>query len=320
MRVEVISREQLKNINNLVEHYPFNDYRYYRFPKDKLVEYLRQCIKHSIADDHNHLFVASDKGIVVGMAVLNFLPWDTEHFGFSMAQIRYLMADGDYARAHSIKVRLIAFISSYCKEEGTVHISGRVDAEDISSIHALESSGFKLVDTLVKYVFNCHKHRIYAVKDLCKVRMFKDQDLLILKEIARVAFTKDRFHSDPGFDRKKADELHVKWLEDLCRGEHERIFVAERNGRPIGFLAFRLKKELEKLMGCKIGGHGLNAVSFQAKGAYPSLVKALLQDSILHYDYLEFDTQVKNYEVLKVWQRFGFDFKRAQYTFHKWIL
>lgn len=66
-----------------------------------------------------------------------------------------------------------------------------------------------------------------------------------------------------------------------------------------------------------VAGRGLSAVLPEAKGAYVSLVKAAIQNIFLHYDYLEFDTQLTNYEVIKVWQKFGFDFIRAKHTFHK---
>ena len=57
----------------------------------------------------------------------------------------------------------------------------------------------------------------------------------------------------------------------------------------------------------------------KAKGTYVSLVKAAVKEVTLCYDCLEFDTQLNNYEVIKVWQRFGFDFIRAKHTFHKWM-
>jgi RimJ/RimL family protein N-acetyltransferase len=198
-------------------------------------------------------------------------------------------------------------------------VSCRVDAEDISSVHVLEKAGFRLTDTLVKYVFNRRKHGVYQIKDLYKVRMFKDQDLPILMEIARTAFTKDRFHLDSTFSQEKADDFHARWIENLCLGQLGKrwVFVATSNNRPIGFFAFKLNEELERLTGYKIAGHALGAVLSKAKGAFPSLVKAAIQNFTSGYDCLEFDTQLNNYEILKIFQRFGFDFVRAQYTFHK---
>ena len=42
----------------------------------------------------------------------------------------------------------------------------------------------------------------------------------------------------------------------------------------------------------------------KAKGTYVSLVKAAVKEVTLCYDCLEFDTQLNNYEIIKIWQRF----------------
>lgn len=98
-----------------------------------------------------------------------------------------------------------------------------------------------------------------------------------------------------------------------------KLLLPKKKSEAVGFLTFKLNEELEKLTGNRIAGRGLSAVSPRVKGVYPCLVKAAIQDIILNYDCLEFDTQLNNYEVIKVWQRFKFGFIRAKYTFHKWL-
>jgi len=321
MQIEILSRNRLTDIRSLICQYQFNDYRYCRLPKVKLDEYLIDCITRVLKNNtKNQVFIATDQRAIVGMTILNFLQWDTKHFGFNMAQLKYLMAEGDYCCGHNIKDLLLAAISRYCKKEGITHLSCRIDTEDHSAVHALENNEFKLADTLVKYVLNCHKRKICDIRNLCKVRLFKDQDLPALVEIAKTSFTKDRFHSDPSIDQEKADDFYVKWITSACQDNVAgKVFVAEKNNLPVGFLTVKFDKDFEKLTGCKIGGRGINAVAVEAKGSYPGLAKALIQEGILNHDFIEWDSQVNNYEVIKVWQRFGLEFKRAQHTFHKWI-
>ena len=164
------------------------------------------------------------------------------------------------------------------------------------------------------------KNKVSNVRDIYRIRKFKKQDLPILVDIARKAFSKDRFHLDNNISKEKADSLFGEWVKNSCEKKYtDRIFVAERNNEAIGFLTFSLDKKLKEHTGYKICGYGLSAVSPKIKGIYPALVKAAIQDIITHFDCLEFDTQLDNYKVIKIWQKFGFDFLKAKHTFHRWI-
>lgn len=316
-----MKQKAIQKIKSLIFTYRFNDYRSYRMlNKIMLGQYLFDQISFLLKSDKNWVIVVFEKGEAIGLATLSFLSWDTRHFGFKMAKIGYLITKGNYTQAVSLKSKLLNYLLKICKDENFFHLSCRIDIEDTSSIHALETNGFRIMDTLVTYVFNRYKHKIPKIRDLYKVREFKRQDLPVLVKISENAFHKDRFHLDPDISDKKADCLFGEWIRNSCRGKYaEKVFVAEKNSRPIGFLTFKLEQEIKRLSGYKIAGHGLSAVSPRVKGIYPSLVKAAIKEIALHYDCLEFDTQLNNYEVIKVWQRFGFDFIRAKYTFHKWL-
>jgi hypothetical protein len=315
-----ILEDEFDKLAVLVYDYRFNEYGSYRMlDKDKLNKFLFNQISVSLNNEGNWVLVAEYRKKIVGLLILNLLPWDTKHFGVKMAKIGYLMANGDYAQNICIKNKLLFNLFKLCKKEKIIHISYRIDISDISSIHAVEKNGFRLIDTLVTYAFNRHKHRIPDIKELFKIREFKKQDLLMLVKIAKKAFSKDRFHLDHHFSHKKANDLYGEWIRNCCKREYtNRVFVAEVKESVVGFLTFRLDRELQRFMNYKICGHGLSAVLPGIKGVYPCLVKTAIREIGLNYDCLEFDTQLNNYEVIKVWRRFGFDFIRAKYTFHKW--
>ena len=320
-KINILEKENTGRIKNLVSAYKFNDYSVYRMlNKDSLSEYLFSQISGLFENKGNWVVTAEDKNKVVGLATLHFLPWDTKHLGIRTAKVGYLMAEGDYPQALAIKNKLLPYLFLLSKKEKIYFLSCRIDSDDISSIHALEKNGFNFMDTLVTYVFNRHKHNVSAIRDIYKIRKFRKQDLSILVDIARNVFSKDRFHLDNNIPKEKADSLFGEWVDNSYQGKYaDRIFVAEKNKEAIGFLTFTLDKKLKEHVGYKICGHGLSAICPKIKGVYPALVKAAIQDIIMHFDCLEFDTQLNNYEVIKIWQKFGFDFLKARYTFHKWI-
>ncbi|MEI6631769.1 MAG: GNAT family N-acetyltransferase [bacterium] len=321
MKISVLDKKDVARACGLLKCYEFNDYRAYRMlDKDSLFRYLfRQCIAPLRSRD-GLLLIAEDNSGVIGLAGLFFLSWDTKHFGVNMARVDFLMAAGGYPQAREVKKSLLSFLMKLCWDKKIAYLSCRIDTADICTVHALEENGFLLMDTIVTYAFNRRRHPIPNMKDIYKIRLFRKTDLPALQDLAGRAFSKDRFHLDPHIAAEKASGLFKGWVKDSCakRSSHK-VFVAQKSGEVAGFLTFELNKELERLSGYKIAGHGLSAVSPQAKGAYVSLVKAAVEEIVSHYDCLEFDTQLNNYEVIRVWQRFGFDFIRAKHTFHKWM-
>ncbi|MBM3255261.1 MAG: hypothetical protein FJZ08_03075 [Candidatus Omnitrophica bacterium] len=321
MKISVLDKKDFARIYGLLKRYEFNDYRTYRMlDKDSLYKYLlRQCIAPMRCRD-GLLLIAEDNSQVIGLAGLFSLPWDTKHFGVNMARVDFLMAATGHPQVLDLKKSLLSFLIKLCRDKKIACLSCRIDTADICTVHALEENGFLLMDTIVTYVFNRRRHLIPKMKDIYKIRLFERTDLSALQDLASRAFSKDRFHLDPYIPVEKANSLFKEWVKDSCakRSSHK-VFIAQKSGEVAGFLTFELNKELERLSGYKIAGHGLSAVSPQAKGAYVSLVKAAIEEIASHYDCLEFDTQLNNYEVIKVWQRFGFDFIRAKHTFHKWV-
>lgn len=320
--VEILKSKERAQIDNLPFLHKFSDYRTYRIiNKDRLNAYLSNQILKLHKDRNSWVVVAREGGKIVGFASLTYLLWDAKHFGFKMGKIGYLAAEGNYERAVAIKNKLLAYLFKLCKKEKIVHLSCRIDVSDTSGIHSLEVNDFRLMDTLVTYVFNRYKHNICGTKDLYRIRAFRKEDLGQLIHIAASTFTKDRFHLDPLIPGAKANVLFGEWIKNYCKNKtSNKVLVAEDNKKsPVGFLAYKLDRELEKLTGIKIIGRGLSASLPESKGAYVALVKAVIQDTVKSYDCAEFDTQLNNYQVIKVWGRFKFDFTGAKYTFHKWF-
>lgn len=318
MKISVLNNKDAAKATPLLTQHEFNDYRAYRIlEKGSLAGYLLSDFVESARKKGSLILTAQENGGIIGLAAVFPLSWDTRHFGLKAAKLDYFMALGERPHALRIKERLLKALFELCRDNKVAYLSCRADIGDVTAIHALEKNGMLLMDTIVTYAFNRYKHRIPKLRGLYKVSAAKRSDLPFLVDIAGSAFSKDRFHLDTHIPGKKADGVFGEWITSSLK--EDKVFVARKGPEPCGFLTFRLNRELENCCGCKIAGRGLSAVSTQAKGAYVSLVKAAIEEIALHYDCLEFDTQLSNQEVIRVWQRFGFDFIRAKHTFHKWF-
>jgi len=321
MKISVLNNKNSLKVAPILAQYGFNDYRAYRIlEKGSLAKYLLADFLDSVHRKGSLILAAQENGRILGLVAMTPLPWDTRHFGLKAGKLDYFMAGAGHSQALRIKEKLLEVLFKFCGDNNVAFLSCRADAGDITTVHALEKSGMLLMDTIVTYAFNRHKHRIPELKGIYKVSAAKSSDSPGLADIAGSAFSKDRFHLDVHIPHKKADGVFREWIKNsLKEGSSQRVFVARKWSQPCGFLTFTLNRKLESCCKGRIAGHGLSAVSPEAKGAYIALVKAAIEETARNYDCLEFDTQLSNQEVIKVWQRFGFDFIRAKHTFHKWL-
>jgi len=311
----------LNEINQLLSSYSFVDYRTYRIKKTFLDNYLFSQIKELTKSKSNCLIIARKKEKIIGLITLIDLPWDTDIFGIKMAKIGHIIGGSTDGQNILIKNELINSIIQVCKDKKILHLSCRIDVEDFSSFYVLEKNGFNLMDTVVTYVYDKIKHSIPRIKDIYKVEGFKKDDLTYLRRLAKGSFSKHRFYLDPHIPQRKADYLYEQWIKNACLNKkRDRVLIAKKNDKtPVGFLIYRLNERIFKYTGCRIIGEGLAAISPEGKGAFPSLLKAALNNEIKSIDYAEFDSLIHNYEAIKVYRKFGLDFVRGKYTFHKWL-
>lgn len=316
--ISLLDNKQIYKINDLIKDYPFSDYRFYNIPKEKLYRYSYNQFLKLAMDKNAWVFVNIERKKINGISILRCLQWDTRHFEMRMGGIEYLIAQGFYWNNRKIKNKLLSFMLRFCQERKIFHLSAKIDANDISSIHVLEKNGFKLMDTSITYIFSKNK-KIPNLRSLYKVRNFRKGDLNTLVDLAKRSFRRHRFYFDPFIPSNKADDLYGEWLKNYCKNPLiHKVLVAERNKKVVGFFAYRLNKDIERAMGYKIASRGLLSVSPKAKGAFVSLAKAACHDVILNYDFGEFDTQINNFETIKMCQRFGLDLIRVKYIFHRW--
>ena len=312
--------EELKGARQFLSHYEFNDYRNYPlFTKTMLDDYLfTQVSDLLLKDKHSYIAVAKNKKKIVGLVSLVKLPWETRYFGFKMAEIRHLIANGSYDEKIRINDALLWFISQICKKEKVMHLSCKVDAEDFSGIHCLERTGFRLMGSAVTYVFE--KGRIPKFKERCTVRMFKKKDMKAAINLLKTTAIKGRFQIDPYIPKQKANEFYVEWIRNCSRRLWaDEVLVAERGKEIVGFLAYQLNKELEKATGIRCFRANFAVVSPRGVGSFIALLKVatVRGRDVLRADLAEFETQVYNYSIIRVFQRLKIGIGRCRYSFHK---
>ncbi len=321
MKIDYLSKRDLALIKPLIMNYKFNELRnQHVLNKEIAGSYLLQQVADLIAGQSD-VFIVMKRNVIVGLCVLTELSLESKIFGFKMARIEYLIADCGYVGEKEIKDFMVLSIIKFCRNKKILHLSCRMDAGDLSSIHALETAGFRMMDTLLTYGFRSRKYTLPRLKNFWSVRKFSRSDRQRLTDIAGTVFLGSRFYNDV-YTQANAGKFYSAWIRKCCDGDWaDNIIVAERNGEIVGFISYKTDKKLYKFSGLKIVGRGLLAAPFNIPGVPFVLMKALIIEirDGLGADEVELDTQVNNLSVIKMCQKFGLQMFRARHTFHKWL-
>lgn len=211
-------------------------------------------------------------------------------------------------------------VNADAAKNGVRMITTRVEAADVTRIHALEADGYRLMDTLVYYsrLLDDLPKTDGAISDV-KIHLASSDDASAVAEVARAAFQGyfGHYHADPRLNDAAADAAYVEWAEtSIVWSSHDRpALIATHRGRVVGFLTLRLNstEEIEIV---------LNAVhpSSQRAGVYSALVsQAMLKGHAMGARLIKVSTQITNAPVQRVWAGRGFVFDHAIYTLHKWL-
>jgi GNAT superfamily N-acetyltransferase len=214
----------------------------------------------------------------------------------------------------------VASVLKACHDEDLRMLIVRCRTDDFASLHALQSKGALLMDTLVYYQRNLLKGEMPAEKRPNIVRPVQPEDLPRLDLVARETFRgyMGHYHADPRLDHAKADEGYVEWAINMCHSpskDTQDVLVAEYPAGTVGgFATLRMNHEGEG-EGVLFGVHP----SAEGRGIYWSfMVKAMEWCRQRGATKMVVSTQITNLAVQKVWARLGFELVRSYYTLHLW--
>lgn len=234
------------------------------------------------------------------------LEWDSQFFAKRIARVAVNLLDHD---------RLDSILR-WCVSNQIDCLYFLADASDGTTIQAVEDQGFRLVDVRVTSERPLTSPPVPEDRDVnLRIRPSREEDIPVLRSIARISFRTTRFYYDTNFPRPLCDALYETWIENSCRGFDDTVLVAEIHGVVSGFVT-------SKLIDSKIGEIGLVGVdpNWQGKGLGYDLVNAALQwffEREVQSAWVV--TQGRNSQAQRLYQRCGFLTYLVQLWYHKWF-
>jgi len=162
-------------------------------PAEAFQRLSQKRVERLLSSEQASLLLQWSGQSLCGAACWSKLLWDSELFGFPSARLEFLVAEGDYWDSRHVKRRLIGDVYKQCQREGVRHLTARVDTGDFSAIHALEASGFELIDGIQTFAISLDGLDLEAPpaatpSGVC-VRLFRESDLdQVLKIAGRPIF------------------------------------------------------------------------------------------------------------------------------------
>ena len=275
----------------------------------------------TFANDRTLAWVALRDQHVAGAITATDLPWDSTQLGMPAARLDYLVAENIDGTALGIKSHLIREALSDARLSRMQHITARVDAHDISSIHALEQNGFITVDGILTLARTVPPDPMQHAASDIEVRLAGPQDADAAAALARVAFKYDRFHSDPAIPAATADNLHAEWLRNSCSGNAaDAVLLAFSRGKLAGFITCKIQSDTRTYLGKTIGTIVLvaTAADYRGRGVAMETTMASLEWFRKHgVDWVEVGTQFRNIPAARLYQRCGFEIVAASFSLRR---
>lgn len=249
------------------------------------------------------------------------LGWDSEILGFPVARISNWIGAGEESCQAAAREKLLQAALEDAHRQNIRYLLARVPAGDHAGISALERDGFTMVDALL--TFGGEVAGLLSAASVeqngLPCRPFEPSDLPELEEIARLSFASDRFHADPAIGKKKADEVHRRWIVDSCAGPAEGVLVACTDS-PLGFTTLRRDPLSQETLGVQIGIIVLvaTAAPFRGIGVGRRLTQAALRWFLAHgCHWVEVGTQLANTSASRLYEATGLKLVRSSITFRR---
>lgn len=211
--------------------------------------------------------------------------FDSEVFGFRVAKIEAL----DVENVKSLIKDLITNKFKYA--------TYRAQSNNFSIIHALEKSGFILVDGLISLSIDISN--IEKREAISEIREADRNDLRELENLTSGLYLVTRTFNDPLIPKNKANEFFIKWINNSVLGKAaDSVLIWEEYGKILGYITLQKKGQIPLL-----------GVSRQARGK--GIAKKLISASFDKFKEWKvkniiIETQMSNISALRVYSACGF--------------
>ena len=233
------------------------------------------------------------------------VPWDSEAFGFCVAQIARLeLGTGDPGAD-------FAQFEQWCRQAAARLVSCRLPNDRLRESAWLESRGFRFIEMVLRPRIELLQAGLPAQAAL-EIAPITAGDLAAVEDIAEVAFSTSRFVLDPALERGLSGQRYRRWVRTSFANPAHQVLKAEIDGAIVGFFVVE-----ERSDGTAYWHLTAIAPAFQNRGIGKALWRAVLRR---HHQAgmraVETTVSAHNTAVLNLYAQLGFRLQPGGMTLH----
>ncbi len=306
---------QADEVDHLFFDYGYKDYqlKFLGVAKERMVQYLKGTLDRA---DVQSLCLRNGRQLV-GFMALERLPWMSDHFGVRMYAVSHLLAtSGDPI----IRERLVRYAIEELQDVD--FLDCRVAVEDVASIQALESCGFRYVGTEVYLGTKLDDSRAPTPPPGFEIGPCQLREQKEVVKLAVETHHHNRFSYDPLLGESASKSLYGRIVANRFADGDSSVLVARSGGSVQGFIVSKLNNAFSKVVGKQCGS--LDLIGVRPRGRERGLGTALnlwaLHDMAgKGAVYAAVRTLAGNYPALAACYRTGFRVTSTSVHFHRWI-
>jgi len=325
-----LSAAGLDGIQPLLEASAFKPLRYLaRELGSSLDNYWFHSIKELLQTEGVHGFHAARNGELMGVIIYSDSPWETTIIGKKTGAINHFVLAPSVRRNGKVALQMLDQTLEEALSRGIQFLSAKAYTDDVAVIHALESRGFLLMDTVVECYYDSRRAPPADVARIARsagvvVRAAMPEDRAALVSTARLAFREHfgRFHADERVDGNTATRIYEEWINSSMDGYADFIDVADISGEIAGFSIWKRPSRLENELEVRVGHYSISGIrpDYHGRGLFTALTRSGMEQMEGIAEIIEGPTHINNYGVQagysKLNWRVGGD---ARHSFHKWL-
>jgi ribosomal protein S18 acetylase RimI-like enzyme len=286
--------------------------------KEKIFKNFSANLIRMFTDDSEdlvHIYLL-DENKMTGACVLTLAKWDSSLFKLKIGKLSACVFNSDIDL--STRISLLKALIQEAKNKNFDLVFARIPLEDMLTVMALENIGGILTDILITFQRDLQEFSYTNTSSEVIITDPLPQDIEILRSMARNIFKIDHFHSDPKLPTSLSDEVYAEWIKNSLDGLADKVLVARRNQKAIGFITCKIEKLAPEN---KVGIIDLVGVdpNEQGRGVGSLLVSEALR-YFKNYVYSAYvGTQARNINAMRLYTRAGFKPVYSEATIHLWL-
>lgn len=314
MSVVSLDHMSLTAYSHIIDAYPYKPFYYYSaLTNEAMTGYMLEEMTQAIETGSNWGigFIKSEHPR--GLVICGRRAWETNVLGIEAGFIGPLMVDETDPSAHEVRQVLLARALNRLTQEGIVHVTIRLDMNEVRLLHLLEEQGFLTMDGILHFSLDLRRKNLGLLaknpENGIEYRLHLESDVAELCHIAQRTLLTDRFHADPFLSPAVVKQVYPSWVNNACHGMDDAVIVAVRGNTPVGFFTARIAPRTKPLFGVTVGKIWLGSVSDSVRGLRvgEQLMYHTMQWFSQHgVDIVEAGTQLCNVPGLKMYTRLGF--------------